>query len=103
MKQYDIDAVDLKDKVVRLVQRYFKAGLKAEDHLFVCRGGFGCNPACIGRKIFGSFLSDGEETVITRDCIEAVTDVPAPARPERKPLEPPKEKPRRRLRQERLE
>ncbi len=33
-----------------------------ENQLFFATGGFGCSPDNIGSKVFGKFLSDGEET-----------------------------------------
>ena len=30
--------------------------------LFLAEGGFGCSPTARGRKIYGQFLKDGEET-----------------------------------------
>lgn len=42
--------------------------------IFKCSGGFGCNPASIGRAIFGSFLSDGEDCRIERTEIVRVAN-----------------------------
>lgn len=36
------------------------------DQLFYATGGFGCNPDASGRKVFGFFLKDGEETQYNR-------------------------------------
>jgi hypothetical protein len=70
----DITSIELEGKVVRLRQRYFKAGLNAADHLFRCEGGFGCHPWAMGTKIAGTFLSDGEEACIRRQDVEAVIE-----------------------------
>lgn len=69
-----IVGVDLTGKVVQLRQSFFKPGLKAEDHLFRCEGGYGCSPSAMGSKIAGTFTSDGEESIIRREHIEFVVD-----------------------------
>lgn len=66
--------VDLAGKTVILHQSFFKKGLKAEDHPFKCRGGFGCDPQAAGRKVFGIFLSDGEECHIDRSDVAYIID-----------------------------
>ena len=38
-----------------------------ENQLFLAEGGFGCSPNSRGRKVFGKFLIDGEETHFNRD------------------------------------
>lgn len=38
-----------------------------EDQLFLAESGFGCTPNARGRKIFGRFLKDGEETYFQRN------------------------------------
>ena len=40
-----------------------------ETQLFYARCGFGCKPNSLGRKVFGTFLSDGEETYYLRSEI----------------------------------
>ena len=37
-----------------------------EDQLFLARDGFGCDPKAIGRKVFGTFLKDGENAQFQR-------------------------------------
>ena len=37
-----------------------------EDQLFLAESGFGCTPNARGRKVFGKFLKDGEETNFQR-------------------------------------
>lgn len=39
----------------------------SENQLFVAEGGFGCSPNSRGRKVFGKFLIDGEETHFNRE------------------------------------
>jgi hypothetical protein len=54
--------IELTDKVVVLNEEIFKPEFTAlKFRLFKVSGGFGASPETIGRKIFGKFLSDGEE------------------------------------------
>jgi hypothetical protein len=64
--------VDLVGKLVRLRQSFFKPGMNASDWLFRCEGGFGCDPAAMGTKVFGRFVRDGEQCHIRRDQIDAI-------------------------------
>jgi hypothetical protein len=66
-----ITGVDLAGKTVQLHQRFFKAGLLAEDNHFKCEGGFGCSPCAMGQKIFGVF-ADGEEAHVNRFDVEGI-------------------------------
>ena len=46
-----------------------------ENQLFLASGGFGCDPNASGRKVFGRFLSDGEETHFYRsDFVGIIAD-----------------------------
>lgn len=46
-----------------------------ENQLFLASGGFGCDPTASGRKVFGSFLSDGEQTHFYRsDFVGIIAD-----------------------------
>ena len=46
-----------------------------ENQLFLAGGGFGCDPDASGRKIFGQFLSDGEQTHFNRsDFVGIIAD-----------------------------
>ncbi len=46
-----------------------------ENQLFLASGGFGCDPNSSGRKVFGCFLSDGEETHFYRsDFVGIIAD-----------------------------
>lgn len=38
-----------------------------KDQLFLATGGFGCEPGKIGTKVYGKFMSDGEETSFRRN------------------------------------
>ena len=69
----DLLNADLTGCTVQLYQGYFKkgSGLKAENNLFLCQGGFGCRPGSIGSKVFGKF-SDGEECMVRRSDIEKI-------------------------------
>lgn len=40
-----------------------------EDQLFLAESGFGCSPNSRGRKVFGTFLKDGEKTHFYREDI----------------------------------
>lgn len=46
-----------------------------EDQLFYATGGFGCDPTKMGRKVFGFFLKDGEDTHFARgDFLGVIKD-----------------------------
>ena len=62
-----IKDVNLEGKVVILSPEFYKG--TQDERRFKCEGGFGCNPACIGRAVFGTFLSDGERARVNRDEI----------------------------------
>lgn len=74
MKLRSKDGEDLTGKLVKLRQGYFKQGLKSEDHLFRCEGGFGCKPHAMGNGVFGTFQSDGEQCKIHRSDIEGIVE-----------------------------
>jgi hypothetical protein len=61
---------DITGKVVILKQEYFQSGLRAEDHPFQAKGGFGCLPHTNGRGVMGAFLSDGERARVEGYDIE---------------------------------
>lgn len=49
--------------------------LEPEYQLFLAETGFGCSPTAAGRKIYGKFLADGENTHITRaDVLGAIKE-----------------------------
>lgn len=64
--------IDLTNKVVVLMAKYFKGDERARR--FLCAGGFGCNPATLGSAIGGTFLSDGEQTRVEGWQIEKLSD-----------------------------
>ncbi len=65
--------VDYTGKIVVIAPQYLKDEYKTpEDQLFLATGGFGCSPHARGRKVFGQFLKDGEETCFYREDIIGV-------------------------------
>ncbi len=62
--------LDYAGKVVVIDPSIFKDKYKTpDDQLFLAQGGFGCAPHARGRKVFGTFLKDGEETHYQRSDI----------------------------------
>lgn len=54
---------DFEGRVLVLKPTILKDEYKTPDfQLFLAEGGFGCSPTARGRKIYGQFLKDGEET-----------------------------------------
>lgn len=45
-----------------------------EDQLFLAENGFGCSPTASGRKVFGRFLSDGEQAQFNRTDFLGIID-----------------------------
>ena len=46
-----------------------------ENQLFLASGGFGCKPDSGNKKVFGKFLSDGEESYFYRsDFVGVIAD-----------------------------
>ena len=59
--------IDYTGKVVVISPHVLKDEYKTpENQLFLARCGFGCKPDSLGRKVFGEFLVDGEETYYLR-------------------------------------
>lgn len=59
--------MDYTDQVVVLNPFSLKDEYKTPDYqLFLATGGFGCSPTARGRKVFGSFLKDGESARFQR-------------------------------------
>ena len=59
---------DYKGRLLVLKPTVLKESYRtSENQLFVAEGGFGCSPNSRGRKVFGKFLIDGEETNFNRD------------------------------------
>lgn len=58
-----IQGQDLKDRVVALKPGFLNNEFKRPEYqLVLATGGFGCSPTAGGRKVFGTFLKDGEDT-----------------------------------------
>lgn len=64
--------VNLNGKVVLVRKSFFKPEYANGDRRFRCDCGFGCDPDSSGTKIFGMFLSDGEQSWIRRSDVEAI-------------------------------
>ena len=65
--------IDYAGKVVVINPNLFKDQYKTpDDQLFLAEGGFGCQPNSRGRKVFGQFLKDGEQTHYQRSDIIGV-------------------------------
>lgn len=65
--------MDYTRKIVVINPQHLKDEYKTpEDQLFLATGGFGCSPHARGRKVFGQFLKDGEETCFYREDIIGV-------------------------------
>jgi len=67
MANTSVPGVDLTNKKVILDPRYYKG--TDEERTFMCTGGFGCVPSCIGRACLGYFVSDGEKARVNREEI----------------------------------
>ncbi|MEE1002888.1 MAG: DUF3849 domain-containing protein [Acutalibacteraceae bacterium] len=67
---------DYTNKVLILDPSVLKDEYKTpDDQLFLAEDGFGCHPNSRGRKVFGQFLKDGEETHFYReDFIGAIDE-----------------------------
>ena len=60
--------LDYEGKVLVLKGDVLKDQYKTpENQLFLAEGGFGCRPDSRGRKVFGKFLKDGEDTHFYRE------------------------------------
>ena len=72
-----------------------KDEFKASDYqLFYAESGFGCSPTASGRKVFGKFLKDGENTSFNRsNFLGVIKDecIPEWAAEKLAELEPPDE------------
>jgi hypothetical protein len=64
----DNEHTDYTDKVLVLNPNLLDDKYKTpQDQLVLASGGFGCSPTAGGRKVFGTFLSDGEECQFYRN------------------------------------
>lgn len=67
---------DYAGKLLILKPSVLKDEFKASDYqLFYAESGFGCSPTASGRKVFGKFLKDGENTSFNRsDFLGVIKD-----------------------------
>lgn len=86
---------DYAGKLLILKPSVLKDEYKASDYqLFYAESGFGCSPSASGRKVFGKFLKDGENTNFNRsDFLGVIKDecIPEWAAEKLAELEPPDE------------
>lgn len=86
---------DYAGKLLILKPSVLKDEFKASDYqLFYAESGFGCSPTASGRKVFGKFLKDGENTSFNRsDFLGVIKDecIPEWAAEKLAELEPPDE------------
>ena len=69
------EAQDYEDKLLILKSSVLKEDYKkGEFQLFYAQCGFGCSPSAEGRKVFGKFLIDGEETHFQRNDFYGIAD-----------------------------
>ncbi|MCQ4022413.1 DUF3849 domain-containing protein [Ruminococcus sp. zg-924] len=87
--------LDYEGKVLVLRGDVLKDRYKTpEDQLFLADGGFGCRPNSRGRKVFGKFLKDGEDTHFYREDFAGILKdeyLPDWAREKLNELQPPEE------------
>ena len=74
------DDADYTGKLLILKPSVLKDEFKTPDYqLFYAESGFGCSPTAFGRKVFGKFLKDGENTNFNRsDFLGAIKDACIP-------------------------
>ena len=86
---------DYAGKLLILKPSVLKDEFKASDYqLIYAESGFGCSPTASGRKVFGKFLKDGENTSFNRsDFLGVIKDecIPEWAAEKLAELEPPDE------------
>lgn len=87
--------LDYEGKVLVLRGDVLKDRYKTpEDQLFLADGGFGCRPNSRGRKVFGKFLKDGEDTHFYREDFAGILKdeyLPDWAKEKLNELQPPEE------------
>ena len=74
------DDADYTGKLLILKPSVLKDEFKTPDYqLFYAESGFGCSPTAFGRKVFGKFLKDGENTNFNRsDFLGVIKDACIP-------------------------
>lgn len=89
------EQLDYEGKVLVLRGDVLKDRYKTpEDQLFLADGGFGCRPNSRGRKVFGKFLKDGEDTHFYREDFAGILKdeyLPDWAKEKLNELQPPEE------------
>lgn len=75
-KSHCSDETDYEAKLLILKPSVLKDAYKSPDfQLFYAESGFGCDPNARGRKVYGFFLKDGEETSYNRsDFLGVIND-----------------------------
>lgn len=69
------EPVDYTGKVLVVSPRWLKDSYKKPEYqLFYADSGFGCSPKASGRKVFGQFLYDGEQTHLDRGDFIGILD-----------------------------
>ena len=63
---------DYAGKTLVVSKGFFRPKYQVGDRRFVCTGGFGANESNAGGKVFGVFVSDGEEGHIRRGDVEGI-------------------------------
>ena len=63
---------DYAGKTLVLHKAFFRPKYQVGDRRFNCTGGFGAKEDSYGRKVYGIFLSDGEEAYIGRGDVEGI-------------------------------
>ena len=61
-------------KIVLVRKDFFSPKYREGDRRFRVSGGFGAEPGKIGRAVFGTFLSDGEEARIDRGDVAGILE-----------------------------
>jgi len=67
-----ISGVHLAGKTVVIRKSTLGKAWQEGDRRFKAEGGFGCDPAKMGRAVFGTFVCDGERARIDRDDVEGI-------------------------------
>jgi len=63
---------DYAGKTLVLHKAFFRPKYQVGDRRFYCTGGFGSKEASLGSKVYGIFLSDGEEAYVGRGDVEGL-------------------------------
>jgi len=63
---------DYSGQTLVLYKAFFRPKHQVGDRRFYCTGGFGAKEASLGRKVYGVFVSDGEQAYIGRGDVEGI-------------------------------